>query len=52
MVRARWISAAVLCTAHLVAIPARSLTPEEAEIAVDLGKLEGLLEQAHFREAA
>jgi len=52
MVRARWLSAAVLCTALLVAIPAHSLTPAEAEIDVDLGKLDGLLDRAHFREAA
>lgn len=51
MVRARWLLAAVLCTAPLVAIPARSFSPEHAEIALALGQVEGLLERAHFREA-
>lgn len=51
MVRARWLFAAVLCTAPLVAIPARSFSPEQAEIALALGQLEGLLERARYREA-
>ena len=51
MARARWLFAAVLCTAPLVATPARALSPEQAEIAVALGQLEALLDRAHFREA-
>ncbi len=52
MVRAPWILAAAVCAAFVGALPARSFSPEQAEIAVDLGRLEGLLERAHFREAA
>lgn len=52
MVRARWVLAAVLCAALSDATPASALSPEQAEISVDLGRVEGLLDQAHFREAA
>ena len=52
MMRARWSFGALLCAALLVALPVRALSPELAQISVEIGQLEALLGRAHFREAA
>jgi len=47
----RWSFGALLCAALLVALPARSSSPDLYRITVELGRLEALLGGAHFREA-
>lgn len=52
MVPARWKIGAALCVALVVAVSARASTPSLAQIEARVGRLEALLGQAHFREAA
>ena len=47
----RLSSGALLCAALLAALPVPALSPELAQISVELGRLEALLDRAHFREA-
>jgi hypothetical protein len=48
----RWSLRVVLCTALLVAWPGPAAAAAVDQLARDLGRLESLLEQARFREAA
>jgi hypothetical protein len=51
MVPARWMLGAALCAALLVAIPASPSAPGIEQIALRLGRLEALVEDARFRQA-
>ena len=51
MSRAGWSLAAALCATLLAAPPSGASSPELYQVSLDLGRLEALLAQAHFREA-
>jgi tetratricopeptide (TPR) repeat protein len=52
MLRAHGNLAAIVCATLLLALPARSSTPEQYQVSIELGRLEALLGRAHYREAA
>ncbi len=52
MVPVRWKLGAAVCVALVVAISARASTPVLAQIEARVVRLEALLGEAHFREAA